>query len=81
MTRFSYGQTVAGDIVVWALGKAGWFQLRPARAYKDIYADTVQAVEILYFVTDIYNEPRKKGGGPNMHLIYQEASALCYSRE
>ncbi|KAF2189092.1 hypothetical protein K469DRAFT_564168 [Zopfia rhizophila CBS 207.26] len=72
VTRFSYGQTEDGEILIWALGEAGWFELRPARAYKEIYRDMVQAVEILYFVTDIYNEPRKRGGGPSAELIFQE---------
>lgn len=29
-------------------------------------------MELLYFVTDIYNEPRKKGSGPSAHLVFQE---------
>jgi hypothetical protein len=32
----------------------------------------VEAVELLYFIADIYNQPRKKGGGPSARLIYQE---------
>ncbi|KAF2873488.1 hypothetical protein BDV95DRAFT_617250 [Massariosphaeria phaeospora] len=72
VTRFSYGQTQDGEIVIWALGQAGWFELRPARHYKAIFDDMIQAVEILYFVTDIYNEPRKRGGGPSAQLIFQE---------
>ncbi|KAF2281148.1 uncharacterized protein EI97DRAFT_409689 [Westerdykella ornata] len=72
VTRFSYGQTEDGETVIWALGAAGWYELRPGRAYKDIYDGMVQAVEILYFVTDIYNEPRKKGGRPSAQLIWQE---------
>jgi hypothetical protein len=74
VTRYSYGQTEDGDIIIWALGQAGWFELRPARAYKEFFQDMVQAVEILYFMSDIYNEPRKKGGGPSASLIYQEVS-------
>jgi hypothetical protein len=76
VTRFSYGQTEDGDIVIWALGAAGWFELRPSRTYKAIFQDMVQAVEILYFVTDIYNQPRKRGGGPSAQLIFQEVSCV-----
>lgn len=39
-----------------------------------MFADMVQAVELLYFVTDIHNEPRKKGGGPAAELIFREVS-------
>ena len=35
----------------------------------------IQAVELLYFITDIYSEPRKKGGGPTARLVYQEVKA------
>jgi hypothetical protein len=72
VTRFSYGQTTDGDMMIWALGLAGWFEIRPSKSYEAIYRDMVQAVEILYFVTDVYNEPRKRGGGPSSELIFRE---------
>lgn len=81
VTRFSYGEMTDGEFVIWAQGKAGWFEIRPATHYKSIYADMIQAVELLYFVTDIYSEPRKRGGGPSPQLVYQEVSPwiLCIS--
>ncbi|KAF2646356.1 hypothetical protein P280DRAFT_440325 [Massarina eburnea CBS 473.64] len=72
VTRFSYGQMTDGELVIWALGEAGWFEIQPRRDYKAIYQDMVEAVELLYFVADIYNEPRKRGGGPSAQLIFQE---------
>ncbi|KAF2681407.1 hypothetical protein K458DRAFT_444652 [Lentithecium fluviatile CBS 122367] len=72
VTRFSYGQMTDGELVIWALGEAGWFEIRPSRTYKAIYQDMVQAVELLYFITDIYSQPRKRGGGPNAQLVYLE---------
>jgi hypothetical protein len=72
VTRFSYGQTTDGELMIWALGEAGWFEIQPAHSYKPIYDDMVEAVELLYFISDIYNEPRKRGGGPSAQLIYQE---------
>jgi hypothetical protein len=75
VTRFSYGELTDGDVAIWAEGKAGWFQLRPAPQYSAIYEDMIQAVQLLYFVTDIYNEPRKRGGGPSPQLIFQEVSS------
>ncbi|KAF1847061.1 uncharacterized protein K460DRAFT_402425 [Cucurbitaria berberidis CBS 394.84] len=72
VARFSYGEMTDGAYVIWAQGKAGWFEIRPADHYKPIFDDMVQAVELLYFVSDIYNEPRKRGGGPSAQLIFKE---------
>lgn len=72
VTRFSYGQTEDGEIVIWALGQAGWFELRPAKSYKDIYDEMEEAVQILYFATDIHEESRKNDSGPAAELIFQE---------
>jgi hypothetical protein len=84
VTRFSYGELTDGQFAIWAEGKAGWFEIRPASHYADIYADMIQAVQLLYFVTDIYNEPRKRGGGPSPQLIFQEVSVrgrcACFSK-
>ncbi|KAF9700366.1 hypothetical protein EKO04_002014 [Ascochyta lentis] len=72
VTRYAYAELPDGSFVIWALGEAGWFEIQPATHYKATYDDMLQAVQILYFVTDIYNEPRKRGGGPSASLIYQE---------
>lgn len=74
VTRYSYGEMTDGAFVIWAQGKAGWFEIRPAASYKSIHEDMLQAVELLYFVTDIYSESRKRGGGPNAQLVFQEVS-------
>jgi hypothetical protein len=71
VSRFSYGLQ-GNAVVIWAMGEAGWFELRPARHYKDIFDSMAQAVELLYFLADIYSEPRKRGGGPNPLLLFQE---------
>jgi hypothetical protein len=74
VTRFSYGELTDGEFAIWAEGNAGWFEIRPAPHYTSIYEDMLEAVQLLYFVTDIYNEPRKKGGGPSTQLIFKEVS-------
>ena len=74
VTRYAYAEMADRTYAIWALGEAGYFEIQPAAHYKATFDDMVQAVEILYFVTDVYNEPRKKGGGPNANLIYQEVS-------
>ena len=55
--------------VLRVLREAGWFEVRPANNYKAIHQDMVEAVELLYFVTEIHNEPRKRGSGPSAQLI------------
>lgn len=74
VTRFSYGEMTDGAYVIWAQGQAGWFEIRPTAQYKPIYDQMVQAVELLYFVTDIYGESRKKSSGPSAELVFQEVS-------
>ena len=74
VTRFSYGETTDGAYVIWAQGKAGWFEIQPAAQYQSIFHDMVRAIQLLYFVTDIYSEPRKRGGGPSAQLVFQEVS-------
>lgn len=58
---FSYGQFEDGKIGLWAGGKAGWFALKPSRAYKSIWCDMVVSVDTFYWVVDSYREKRRKG--------------------
>jgi hypothetical protein len=78
VTRFSYGEMTDGAYVIWAQGNAGWFEIRPAAQYSPIYDEMIQAVELLYFVTDIYSESRKKSSGPSAELVFQE---VCTGQE
>ena len=80
VTRFSYGELRNGSYVVWAQGKAGWFEFQPAAHYKAVFDGMIRAVEILYFVTDIYHEPRKRGAGPSAQLIFKEVRAQSEAR-
>ncbi|MBE7182380.1 MAG: hypothetical protein INR71_14450, partial [Terriglobus roseus] len=54
VTRFAYGQFDDGSYAIWALGRAGWFEIRPSRAYSETYDDTVEAIEVFYFLKDTY---------------------------
>lgn len=74
VTRYSYAQMTDGTYVVWALGKAGWFEIQPAAHYQTIYDDMIQAVQVLYFVIDIYSKRGRKGYGPTAGAIYQMVS-------
>jgi len=76
VSRFSYGEMDDGTVALWAQGAAGWFQLAPAPHYQAIFDGMIAAVQILYFVTDIYTESRKRGGGPSAQLIFQEVRGV-----
>lgn len=78
VTCYAYAEMDDKTYGIWALGEAGYFEIEPAAQYRSIFNDMIQAVEILYFVTDIYNEPRKRGGGPSALLIYQEVSGCGF---
>ncbi|KAF2088006.1 hypothetical protein K490DRAFT_12870, partial [Saccharata proteae CBS 121410] len=54
VTKYAYGQCEDGEIVFWAAGDAGWFKISPSRAYKETYDGMVEAIEILYFLADVY---------------------------
>lgn len=56
---FAYGQYSDGSVALWAAGRAGWFALKPSRAYREVYEGMVEAVKLLYFVADVYRKPKK----------------------
>ncbi|EKG15623.1 hypothetical protein MPH_07058 [Macrophomina phaseolina MS6] len=59
VTRFAYGQYEDGEVAIWAAGEAGWFRLAaPSRAYRDVFADMVGAISVLYFLADAYSRDR-----------------------
>lgn len=66
---FSYGQFEDGNIGLWAGGKAGWFALKPARAYKSIWNEMVQSVDIFYWIADAYREERRESTRKNAPLL------------
>ncbi|KAL9096969.1 MAG: hypothetical protein Q9165_000933 [Trypethelium subeluteriae] len=52
--RYSYGIYDDGQIDIWAAGLAGYYKIRPSRAYKPIYQGMIEAVKILYFIADMH---------------------------
>ena len=62
---FSYGQFEDGNIGLWAGGLAGWYALKPSRAYKSIWSSMVESVDAFYWVVDSYREKRRKGNKKN----------------
>ena len=66
---FSYGQFEDGNIGLWAGGKAGWFALKPARAYKSIWNGMVESVSTFYWIVDAYREKRRSGKGKTAQVM------------
>lgn len=59
--EFSYGEYGDGSLDIWAAGQAGWFTIKPSRAYRDTYSDMTQALKLLYFMADSYKAQKKYG--------------------
>ncbi|KAK0664310.1 hypothetical protein DIS24_g744 [Lasiodiplodia hormozganensis] len=77
VTRFAYGQYDDGEVAIWAAGQAGWFKIAepPAarggnNAYKDIFKDMVDAINVLYFLADVYRENRGDGSAKAIFKRY-----------
>ena len=83
--HFAYGQYEDGKIEVWAAGKAGWFSIKPARAYKQVYRDIIEAIDMLYMAGDMYSAyamaGNKKGKnregvvGPSEEAVFESWAA------
>ncbi|TAQ89755.1 hypothetical protein B7494_g1909 [Chlorociboria aeruginascens] len=46
---YSYSE---GPMAIWAAGKAGWFEISPARPYEGHYQEMLRAVQLYYELTD-----------------------------
>lgn len=68
--QHSWGQYESGEFSFWVEGQAGWFHITPARSYREIYEEMVEAIKLLFFVADIYGKAKKKG--PNSQLLFEE---------
>ncbi|KAE8554840.1 hypothetical protein EYB25_003387 [Talaromyces marneffei] len=58
VTHYAYGQHADGEIGIWVAGQAGWFSIVPAKGYKSIFSDIVEAVDLLYFLVDRHRNQR-----------------------
>ncbi|KAJ9602921.1 hypothetical protein H2200_012701 [Cladophialophora chaetospira] len=61
VTNYSFGQDDNGKPVIWAAGKAGWYEISPSDRYLSHYNDTVEAIDLFYFMVDQQQRlPRKQ---------------------
>ncbi|KAM5430008.1 hypothetical protein McanMca71_006396 [Microsporum canis] len=61
VTHYAYGQDGDGGVGIWAASDAGWFSISPAKGYKPMFNEVVEAVDLLYFLVD-QNQPKKRKG-------------------
>ncbi|KAF3896576.1 DNMT1-RFD domain-containing protein [Trichophyton interdigitale] len=61
VTHYAYGQDGDGGVGIWAAGDAGWFSISPAKGYKPMFQEVVEAVDLLYFLVDQYQPKKRKG--------------------
>lgn len=59
---FSIGD---GPITLWANGKAGWFEIKPAPIYRTTYNKMTEAIELYYILCDIHTDTKSRGKGKN----------------
>jgi hypothetical protein len=61
VTQYSFGQDENGKPVVWAAGKAGWYEIIPSARYQSYFDDMVEAIDLFYFICDQHQKlPRRR---------------------
>lgn len=65
VTQYSFGQDENGKPVVWAAGKAGWYEIIPSARYQSYFDDMVEAIDLFYFICDQHQKlpPRRRKRG------------------
>ncbi|KAI3009701.1 hypothetical protein CBS147346_2039 [Aspergillus niger] len=75
VTHFAYGQHNDGEVGFWVAGKAGWFSISPAKGYKAIFNDVVEAIDLLYFLADRHQSKRRRkrrNWNPSVEYLCEE---------
>jgi hypothetical protein len=60
VSNYSFGQNDSGKSVIWAAGKAGWYEISPSDRYLPHYNDTIEAIDLFYFMVDQHQRLPKK---------------------
>lgn len=60
VTNYSFGLDDAGTPQIWAAGRAGWYEIAPSDKYLQHYNDTVEAIDLFYFMVDQHSKLPKK---------------------
>ncbi|KAJ5620118.1 hypothetical protein N7510_004102 [Penicillium lagena] len=60
VTHYAYGQTEDKTIEIWVAGKAGWYDISPAKGYLPTFNRMVQSIDLLYFLVDRHQQGRRQ---------------------
>jgi hypothetical protein len=74
VTHYAYGQTEDRSVELWVAGKAGWYNISPAKGYVPTHSRMVQAVDMLYFLTDRHQHGKKQLNPSFKNLCEQVSS-------
>ncbi|GLI72595.1 hypothetical protein PoHVEF18_000774 [Penicillium ochrochloron] len=84
VTHYAYGQTEDRSVELWVAGKAGWYNISPAKGYVPTFSRMVQAVDMLYFLTDRHHHGKKQLNPSFKNLCEQyvfHTHGSCETRE
>jgi hypothetical protein len=70
VTHYAYGQHEDGEVGIWVAGPAGWFSISPAKGYKPMFNEMVEAIDLLYFLADKHQRKGRRGKKWNPKLDY-----------
>lgn len=76
VTHYAYGQTEDRSVELWVAGKAGWYNISPAKGYVPTFSRMVQAVDMLYFLTDRHQHGKKQLNPSFKNLCEQVSSYM-----
>lgn len=78
MTHYAYGQHDDGEVGIWVAGQAGWYSITPARGYRPVFNEMVEAIDLLYFLADRHQRRRgkRKNWNPTVEYLCDEVGAL-----
>ncbi|QRD84760.1 hypothetical protein F9C07_9016 [Aspergillus flavus] len=75
ITHYAYGQHDDGEVGIWVAGRAGWFSISPARGYRPMFNDVVEAIDLLYFLADRHQKRRRskrRNRTPSVEYLCEE---------
>ena len=65
-----------GPVTIWALGKAGWFEIRPARVYRPTFDKMAEGVKLYYFLTDIYEGKKDQRKSLEVSKLFDQVYSI-----
>ncbi|KAJ9205994.1 hypothetical protein DTO164E3_1247 [Paecilomyces variotii] len=74
VTHYAYGQHDDGEVGIWVAGQAGWYSITPARGYRPVFNEMVEAIDLLYFLADRHQRRRgkRKNWNPTVEYLCDE---------